>query len=173
MKISWKIMPRVLSLALALLPLAQVSAKVPAALDAPNTIIIALFHAEGAQIYECSLDAGQKLAWKPREPIATLMSDGRTVGRHYAGPTWEHADGSAVSAKVISSAPGATPDDIPWLKLEVTAQRHEGILTGTNIVQRLNTKGGVAAGPCETAGSYRSVPYSADYVFLLKQWPPR
>jgi hypothetical protein len=44
----------------------------------------------------------------------------------------------------------------------------QGKLTGTNIVQRLNTKGGVAAGPCETAGSYRSVPYSADYLFLRK-----
>src|SRR2546421_10876903 len=35
-----------------------------------------------------------------REPIATLLLDGKTVGRHYAGPNWEHADGSAVVAKV-------------------------------------------------------------------------
>jgi hypothetical protein len=159
----------VFSLALASLPAAQMSAQVPAALDAPNVALVALFHAEGAQIYQCSLDASQKLTWKPREPIATLISEGTTVGRHYLGPTWEHADGSSLSAKVVSTTPGATSDDIPWLKLEVTAQRGEGKLTGTNIVQRLNTRGGVAAGPCEKAGSYRSVPYSADYVFLRKE----
>ena len=38
------------------------------------------------------------------EHRATLISEGTTVGRHYAEPTWEHADGSAVSAKVVSSA---------------------------------------------------------------------
>ena len=152
----------------ALSPSAQVSAQVPVTIDAPNVEIVALVHAEGAQIYKCSRDAGQKLAWKLREPIATLISEGTTVGRHYAGPTWEHFDGSAVSAKMVSSTPGATPDDIPWLKLEVTTQRGEGKLTGANVVQRLNTRGGVAAGPCEEAGSYRSVAYSADYIFLRK-----
>ena len=50
-----------------------------------------------------------KLAWAFREPIATLFQDGKTVGRHYAGPTWELSDGSAVVGKVAASAPGATP----------------------------------------------------------------
>ena len=54
-------------------------------------------------------------------------------------------------------------------QLIVPSARGEGKLAGTNIVQRLNTRGGVAAGPCEKAGSYRSVPYSADYVFLRKE----
>jgi hypothetical protein len=169
MKISQRIIMFVFWFVLASLPVAQMSAQVPAALDAPNVALVALFHAEGAQIYQCSLDASQNLTWKMREPIATLLSERTTVGRHYAGPTWEHADGSAVSAKVVGITPGATPDDIPSLRLEVTAQRGEGRLTGTNIVQRLNTKGGVATGPCEIAGSYRSVPYSADYVFLRKE----
>jgi hypothetical protein len=35
-------------------------------------------------------------------------------------------------------------------------------------VQRINTKGGVAQGPCDGAGTYQSVAYSADYVFLSK-----
>jgi hypothetical protein len=30
--------------------------------------------------------------WTLREPIATLLLDGKTVGRHYAGPNWEHMD---------------------------------------------------------------------------------
>ena len=41
-----------------------------------------------------------------REPIATLLADGKTVGRHYAGPNWEHSDGSAVAAKVAGNVPG-------------------------------------------------------------------
>ncbi len=50
---------------------------------------------------------------KFREPIATLMIDGKTVGRHFAGPIWEMTDGSAVGAKVSAQAPGATANDIP------------------------------------------------------------
>jgi hypothetical protein len=33
-------------------------------------------------------------------------------------------------------------------------------------VRRINTNGGVLAGACEQTGDLRSVPYSADYVFL-------
>ena len=35
-----------------------------------------------------------------------------------------------------------------------------------NTIQRIDTRGGVHSGPCETAGAYFSVPYSAVYVFL-------
>lgn len=125
-------------------------------------------HAEGAQIYECKIDASGKLMWQFREPIATLMLDGKTVGRHFAGPGWELADGSAVTGKMAGRAPGATAKDIPLLKLEVTSQRGTGQLTGTSSIQRINTKGGVAEGACEPAGAYLSVPYTADYVFLRK-----
>ena len=86
-------------------------------------------HAEGAQIYECKAGSDGKLAWAFREPIATLLADGKTVGRHYAGPNWEHSDGSAVVGKAIGNAPGATANDIPWLKLEVTSRRGSGVLT--------------------------------------------
>jgi Protein of unknown function (DUF3455) len=54
-------------------------------------------HAEGAQIYECKANSGGKVVWQFREPIAALIADGKTVGRHYAGPSWEVADGSAVT----------------------------------------------------------------------------
>jgi len=33
------------------------------------------------------------------KPIATLLVDGKTIGRHYSGPNWEHSDGSAVVGK--------------------------------------------------------------------------
>ena len=140
----------------------------PDAIAAPGETIVLSVHAEGAQVYECKAGADGKLAWAFREPIATLLADGKTVGRHYAGPNWEHSDGSAVVGKAVANVPGATPDDIPWLKLEVTSRRGSGILTGVTTVLRINTKGGKLEGACDKAGSTRSAPYSADYVFLRK-----
>ena len=101
-------------------------------------------------------------------PIATLLIDGKTVGRHFAGPSWELADGSAVTGKIAGRAAGATPKDIPLLKLEAASHRGSGQLTGVTTIQRLNTKGGVVEGACDSAGAFLSVPYSADYTFLKK-----
>ena len=55
---------------LASLPAAQMSAQIPVALDMPGAAVVARVHAEGAQIYECGLDANQKLAWKLRVVLA-------------------------------------------------------------------------------------------------------
>lgn len=143
-------------------------AEVPAAIAAPGETIVATYHAEGAQVYECKAGADGKLAWTFREPIASLLLDGTTVGRHYAGPNWENVDGSAVTGKVAASAPGATPKDIPWLKLDVVAGRGSGALSGVVTVQRINTQGGRLDGACEKAGTFHSAPYAADYVFRRK-----
>ena len=147
---------------------ASAQTPVPAAIAAPGETIVLTVHAEGAQVYECKAGADGKLAFAFREPIATLIVDGKTGGRHYAGPNWEHSDGSAVTAKAAGNAPGATSDDIPWLKLEVTANRGSGALSNVTTVQRINTKGGKLEGPCEKAGTFKSAPYAADYVFLRK-----
>jgi hypothetical protein len=144
------------------------AAELPAAIAAPGEIIVLTVHAEGAQVYDCKAGADGKLAWAFREPIATLMADGKTVGRHYAGPNWEDIDGSAVTGKAAGNAPGATANDIPWLKLEVTAHRGNGVLTPVTTVQRINTSGGKLDGACDKAGATKSAPYSADYVFLKK-----
>lgn len=143
-------------------------AQIPDAIAAPGETVVATFHAEGAQIYDCKADATGKLAWAFREPIATLLHDGATVGRHYAGPTWEASDGSAVTGKAVANAPGSSPGDIPWLKLDVVARRGAGTLAGATTVQRTNTHGGAVSGACDKAGGFLSVPYSADYVFLRK-----
>ena len=140
----------------------------PAAIAAPGETVVATWHAEGAQVYECKAGADGKLAWTFREPIAALLADGKTVGRHYAGPSWENADGSAVVGKAAGNAPGTTPKDIPWLKLEVVASRGSGALSGVTTVQRINTAGGVHSGACDKAGALHSAPYAADYVFLRK-----
>jgi Protein of unknown function (DUF3455) len=73
-----------------------------------------------------------------------------------------------VVGKVVARAPGATPKDIPWLKLEITERRGGGVLSGVTTVQRVNTQGGVAEGACDRAATYLSVAYAADYVFLRK-----
>jgi len=140
----------------------------PDAVQAPGETGVITLHAEGAQVYECKAGSDGKLAWAFREPIATLLENGKTVGRHYAGPNWEHADGSAVTGKAIGNAPGATANDIPLLKLEVVARRGSGTLANISTVQRINTAGGKLDGACDKAGAFKSVPYSADYVFLRK-----
>src|SRR3954447_17929069 len=137
----------------------------PDAIAAPGESVVLSVHAEGAQVYECKAGTDGKLAWGFREPIATLLSEGKTIGRHYAGPNWEHVDGSAVTAKAVASSPGQSAGDIPWLKLEVTAHRGRGTLAGVTTVQRINTRGGVHAGVCDRAGALHSAPYAADYVF--------
>ena len=143
-------------------------AQMPAAIAAPEEAIVVTLHAEGAQIYECKAGSDRKPAWILREPIATLLLDGKTVGRHYAGPNWEHIDGSAVTAKVLAHVPGKRPDDISWLKLRATAHRGRGTLSGVTTVQQINTPGGVYTGPCDKTGTFHNAPYAADYVFLQK-----
>jgi hypothetical protein len=153
---------------------ACISAQATEAVAEPDGKVIATLHAEGVQVYECKPAPGKPpsevnaLTWQFREPDAALFADGRSVGRHYAGPNWDHIDGSSVKAKVIASNPGATADDIAWLDLEVIDHRGNGILSDAATVQRVNTKGGVANGSCQRAGSFLSVPYSADYVFRRK-----
>ena len=166
MRMNWTSLP--LSTLVVLACAGAASTQEPAAVAAPGETVLATLHAEGAQVYECKTGNDGKLAWAFREPIATLVLDGKTVGRHYAGPSWEHADGSAVVGKAVGNAPGKSAGDIPWLKLEVTAHRGSGALSGVTTVQRINTAGGVHAGACDKAGAFHSAPYAADYVFLRK-----
>jgi hypothetical protein len=145
-----------------------VAAEVPETIAARGETLIATAHATGAQIHECKKNSDGKLTWQFREPIATLVIDGKTVGRHFAGPVWEMADGSAVSAKVSAQAPGATANDIPLLRLDVAARYGSGLLSGVTTIQRLNTSGGRADAACDAPGTFLSVPYSADYAFYKK-----
>jgi hypothetical protein len=147
---------------------AQAAGQLPDAIAAKGETVVLTVHAEGAQVYDCKAGDGGKLAWQFREPIATLIQDGKTIGRHYVGPTWEHADGSRVVGKPIGRANGATAQDIPWLKLEAVEARSAGTLAGVTAIQRINTKGGQLEGSCDKAGATLAAPYTADYVFLRK-----
>ena len=144
------------------------------AADLPDTIVakgqaaVLQVHAEGAQIYQCDADASGRMAWQFREPIASMFSDGKTVGRHYVGPTWE-LEGSEIVGKAVGRAPGVTAKDIPWLKLDVVKNRGDGLLKNVATVQRVNTAGGVPPGAsCDAADSSKQVrvPYTADYTFF-------
>ena len=150
----------------ALAAAARAQPSLPAAVAVPGMAVVMTVHAVGAQIYECAADSAGKPGWRFREPIASLMVDGRTVGRHFAGPSWELADGSLVVGNATGRADGATADDIPWLKLEGSAG--QGQFAKVTVVQRINTKGGALAGACGKAGDMAAVPYASDYVFLAK-----
>ena len=140
----------------------------PAAIAAPGETIVHTVHAVGLQLYECKAGADGKLAWTFIAPQAMLTADGKVVGKHGAGPSWELLDGSLITAKAVANAPGATENDIPWLKLEVTSNKGTGQLAGVTTVQRINTKGGVLKGTCDRERAGEGMPYAADYVFLRK-----
>jgi hypothetical protein len=145
--------------------LASTQATVAAPFDIASRTTILTAHAEGAQIYECKAGADGTLKWTFREPIASLFVDGKTIGRHYAGPRWALDDGSIAQGKMVSTQPGETAADIAQLKLQVIAHQGAGALGQANMVYRVDTHGGALQGVCPTAGALRSVAYSAEYIF--------
>ena len=142
--------------------------RLPAAIAAPGETAVLTAHAVGIQNYDCKAGADGKLVWTFNSPQATLTAGDKVVGHHSAGPTWELADGSGITAKAAGNTPGTGAGDIAWLKLEVNSHKGSGQLSDVTTVQRINTVGGVLSGPCDREGASRGMPYSADYVFLKK-----
>src|SRR3954471_4427702 len=104
-------------LAAAALP---VLAQVPDAVKAPagNKEAMTLKGA-GMLTYECKAkDAA--FEWAFAGPDAKLTdASGKTVGKYYAGPTWEHMDGSKITGKQLAVAPSAA-GNIPMQLVETT-----------------------------------------------------
>jgi len=161
--------------ALALLP-AFGGAQPPAPSDVPEALrppagqslyVEAL--ATGVQIYECGRKADSTYEWKFQAPEAALADrSGRSIGKHYAGPTWESTDGSTVVGEANAKDPGPTPSAIPWLLLTAKANTGSGVFSTARSIQRVATKGGVApAEPCSerNLGQVARVPYTATYEF--------
>lgn len=144
----------------------QESSRMPAPLTAPGDQVIVRIAAVGVQVYECRPGQGGQLAWAFKEPRADLTLMGQPVGRHYAGPTWEHRDGSRIVGRVAANVPAPGAADIPWLRLATTSSGAEGSFTPVTAVQRVDTHGGTLAGRCEAAGAVSEVPYTADYILL-------
>jgi hypothetical protein len=138
----------------------------PSTIAVKGGVPVARLQAAGAQIYVCAKNAAGALNWTFREPVAALLEEGTTVGRHFVGPTWEFVDGSRVVGEVVSKAPGATAKDISWLKLSVKDPPKSGLVAGATSVLRIDTKGGVFEGACDSEGELHSEPYAATYVFV-------
>ncbi|HEX6692627.1 MAG TPA: DUF3455 domain-containing protein [Burkholderiales bacterium] len=128
--------------------------------------------AKGVQIYECRMSKSQPGAyeWAFVAPDAELFdTTGQRIGKHYAGPHWEAADGSKVVAKLVERADAPKATDIPWLLLGAKSVGGDGAFSKVTSIQRVNTVGGVApkVGCSQgNAGTPVRVPYTADYYFF-------
>ena len=96
------------------------------------------------------------------------LLDGKTVGRHYAGPKLGARRRQRGDGRVAARAPGASPKDIPWLKLDVDAAPRHRAAIGCDDRPAHQDEGRHRGGCCERAGAYLSVPYAAEDVFLRK-----
>lgn len=144
--------------------------EVPAALRPPADQVAFLEAlAAGVQIYECAQKADSTYEWAFNAPEAMLATrNGQTLGKHYAGPTWESPDGSTVVGEVKARDPGPVPSAIPWLLLVAKTNSGSGVVSTAKSIQRLSTKGGVA--PAEACGAANlhqvaRVPHTASYYF--------
>jgi hypothetical protein len=128
-----------------------------------NESLALVVPAKGVQIYEC-----REGKWAFVAPEAELFDrSGRKIGRHYAGPQWEAADGSRVIGAVRQRADAPAAGNIPWLLLGAKSVGGEGAFSKVTSIQRVATVGGAApAGACAEAGAQARVGYTADYYFF-------
>lgn len=130
--------------------------------------LVLVADAKGFQIYTCEQQNGQYL-WAFKAPEAQLFDKrGKVIGRHFAGPSWELNDNSAVTGKIIEHADAPDKEAIPWLLLAVVSHSGRGKLTNVTYIQRVNTKRGKApAAGCgaSSASNEARSPYSATYRF--------
>jgi hypothetical protein len=145
---------------------------VPDALKPPaEQVLLLTAQGVGAQIYACSSsqDDPNRFSWTLKAPQATLRSrSGKVLGKHYAGPTWEAADGSKVIGEVVAKSDAPDARAIPWLLLRAKSTSGSGRFATVLSVQRLRTAAGLAPSTgCDQAraGHEVRVPYSAEYRF--------
>ena len=150
-------------------PLAPV---VPAALQvaSPEKLSFSA-KAQGVQIYQWlpKKDAPTQFEWAFKAPAADLFdAQGKKIGHHYAGPTWEATDGSKVVGAVKSRVDSKVPGAAPWLLVGAKTHAGTGIFSHVTSIQRLETSGGK---PPATAGAKPGeevrVPYTATYYFYV------
>lgn len=124
-----------------------------------NKPVVLEVDAKGVQRYGC--EAG---AWTLVAPEAVLRIGEKVIGKHGAGPTWTHADGSnVVGTKVADATVDATA--IPWFRLDAASHNDvPGLFAQVTAIVRRDTTGGLApSGACK--GGTIDVPYTARYVF--------
>jgi hypothetical protein len=134
--------------------------------------------AKGVQIYQVKRSATDAtiFSWVNIAPSATLYTNPNftnPVISHFAGPSWQFIKGPEKGETVVAKkVQGVTPDAtaIQWLLLKAVDE----LSTPNNkitFVQRICTVGGL--GPTTGAdeahlGALDSVPYTASYLFYIK-----
>jgi hypothetical protein len=119
----------------------------------------------GFQIYTCTETRGGP-KWVLTAPDAKLLdSSGKTIGSHFAGPTWKLEDGSQVQGDRIASRPAPEAGSVAWLLLRAKAGTATGKLADIAFIRRTETHGGVAADSACTTGDTSRVSYTATYTF--------
>ena len=137
-----------------------------------SSVLLFELRARGVQIYACEAkpDDASAFVWTFKAPEAELFNErGDLVGTHFAGPTWQGQDGSAVVGAVLERADAPDTGAIPWLLLEAKEHAGSGAFSTVTHVQRLDTVGGVApAEGCDEAhaGAQVRAPYQATYAFF-------
>lgn len=122
----------------------------------------------GVQIYSCS-DAPGGAKWVLKGPDAKLQdASGKTIGTHFAGPTWKLMDGSQVQGELIASMPSLEAGAVPWLLLRAKAGTATGTFANVAYIRRTETHGGVAPGTVCSPGQTEPVQYAATYTFYTK-----
>ncbi len=157
------------------MPMMMKAPDVPAAIAVPSGNNVAMMSVGvGDLTYECraKANAAAEYEWAFVGPNAVLYNRDRssTIGKYYAGPTWESSDGSKVTGKQLAVSPGAS-GAIPLQLVQANPATGTGSMSGVTYIQRLNTQGGVApAMPCaaSSVGNKQVVKYQADYVFYKK-----
>lgn len=169
-KAAWLLAFALLLTVLPILLWGQTSAPLPTQLKPPEgSKLILHARGKGDQVYTCKPD-GSKYSWTLKEPQAELFDEnGKLIGRHFAGPSWQLDDRSEVTGRIVARADSPDPEAIPWLLLSAGDHFGSGLMTHVSDIQRLNTSGGKAPNTgCDAthAGAETKVSYSADYYFF-------
>jgi hypothetical protein len=124
---------------------------------------------KGVQIYTCTA-TGNDYAWHLKAPDARLSdAQGKVIGKHFAGPSWQANDGSTVVGEPLNASPSPNQGAIPWLVLRATSHDGSGDMANVAYIVRTQTEGGVAPATGCDAGHTNTelrVPYTAVYLFF-------
>ena len=148
---------------------------VPDAIKPPaDEELVLMARASGFQIYICRADADSKPAWTLKAPAAELFDEqGKIIGKHFGGPTWQLNDGSQLTGKMVAKVDAPDAKAIPWLLLTVTSNSGKGALSRVTSIQRVNTVSGLPPAAAECTPSTSEVEfkssYSADYYFYARR----
>jgi hypothetical protein len=134
--------------------------------------IVTTLRGVGKQVYDCKENPanGNKIEWVFREPVAVLYTlRGALAGIHGVGPFWTNVDGSRVKgSSPVPETKFSGSSNIPWLMLTGIPEPAPGVFARVTIIQRIDTRGGVAPASACRKGATASIDYTANYVF----WEP-